>query len=698
MAAAPNGEVLTKTLQDEVTCPLCLDVFEDPKILSCHHIYCKAPCLEGLALRSGNGTILCPECREITSVPGNDVASLPPAFQINRLKEVFRRMQSQQSQDGRAASTEDVDLGSQSDKGGRCARHTTQYLELFCSTCQKLICRDCIIIDRSHENHVYDPVKKVAGDYRKSVLDDLKRVEQMKCTISQALDRAVDVRKSIEDEGTNNVDKITSSFAAIVAAVERQKQVLLQNAKDITDTKLKEIGEQVETLQGACTQMDSLMTSVQDAASNLSNEEFLSRQQKMKSKIERITAKFKSLSLTPVIFPDVRVQVVGPEKVARLCAEQSSTYELADPTQCRVEGMQSTIEAGKTSSLKIHLADSRGNPISFGEQDIRAELCGIRFGSVTKLPVEAQSSSCYKVLCRPESLMRGPCELSLKVNGISLPNSPFVVNVTFSPIQLRSPVKMVDKVSEPVGLAIDSDGRLLVANGHGITVFDSSLKKVKSITIPRYSWKPYELTTDSSSNIYVTDIRNHCLHKFTKEGILLGTVGKPGSGVAEFSYPNGVEFSKEGTLFVCDSNNHRIQVFDTDLRFIKCFGKEGSKSGRFDWPDDLDFDSKGNVYITDSRNHCVQIVKQNGKSIQTFGKQGDGPGEFAFVNCIHIHGDYIYITDFSANCAWVNVFQTTGKFLTRFGGDMLDHPQGVVVDKDGFVYVADGFHHRIVVF
>ena len=696
MAAAPEGEEFTKTLQDEITCPLCLDVFEDPKILSCHHIYCKAPCLKGLALRSGNRTISCPECRKITPVPGNDVASLPPAFQINRLKEVFRRMQSQQSQDSSATSTEDVDLGSQNGKGGRCARHTTQHLELFCSTCQELICRDCIVIDRSHDNHEYDQVEKVAADYRKSVLDDLKRVQQMKRTISQALDRVMHVRKSIEDQEANNVDKITSSFAAIVAAVERQKQTLLQNVKDIADTKLKEIGEQVGTLQSACSQVESVMTSVQDAASNLSNEEFLSRQQKMKSKIERITAKLKSLSLTPVTFPDVEVQVVGPEKVARLCTEQSSVYKLVDPTRCRAEGVPSVAEAGKSFSLEIHLVDSRGNPTLSREQDVRAELRGVRFGSITKLPVRAQSSSCYEVICRPESHMRGRCELSLKVNGISLPNSPFVVNVTCSPMQLRSPVKVIDNIESPKGLAIDSDGRLLVAYGQEVTAFDSGLKKIGSVALPRYSWEPTELTTDSSSNIYVTDTHNHCLHKFTKEGIHLKTVGKPGSGPIEFNFPNGVEFSKEGTLFVCDSYNHRIQVFDTDLRFIKCFGKEGSKSGRFDWPDDLDFDSKGNVYITDKENYRVQIVKQNGKSIQTFGKQGDGPGEFASVNCIHINGDYIYITDFGASC--VIVFQTPAKFLTRFGAGVLRGPQGVVVDKDGFVYVSDAYNHRIVVF
>ena len=159
----------------------------------------------------------------------------------------------------------------------------------------------------------------------------------------------------------------------------------------------------------------------------------------MKSKIEKITAKLKSLSLTPVIFPKVDVQVVSPEKFAGLCAEQSFMYKLADPTQCQVKGIPSTMEAGKTFSLEIHLADSDRNPISSGKQDIKAELLGMRFGSVIKLPVRAQSSSCYEVICRPESHMRGACELSLKVNGVSLPSSPFAVNITCSPMQLRSP-------------------------------------------------------------------------------------------------------------------------------------------------------------------------------------------------------------------------------------------------------------------
>ena len=36
------------------------------------------------------------------------------------------------------------------------------------------------------------------------------------------------------------------------------------------------------------------------------------------------------------------------------------------------------------------------------------------------------------------------------------------------------------------------------------------------------------------------------------------------------------------------------------------------------------------------------------------------------------------------------MFNTQGKFLTRFGEEWLNGPESIEVDKDCFVYVADG--------
>ena len=40
------GALSVKDLQSEVTCPLCLDIFADPKRLPCDHVYCRG-CLHG---------------------------------------------------------------------------------------------------------------------------------------------------------------------------------------------------------------------------------------------------------------------------------------------------------------------------------------------------------------------------------------------------------------------------------------------------------------------------------------------------------------------------------------------------------------------------------------------------------------------------------------------------------------------------
>ena len=60
---AEAGQV-KQVLEKEITCPLCLDIYKEPKKLPCDHIYCK-DCLKSLAEVTANATISCPECRSI---------------------------------------------------------------------------------------------------------------------------------------------------------------------------------------------------------------------------------------------------------------------------------------------------------------------------------------------------------------------------------------------------------------------------------------------------------------------------------------------------------------------------------------------------------------------------------------------------------------------------------------------------------
>ena len=60
---------IEKKLAKHLECPICLEKFTEPKVLSCQHSYCRK-CLERLVRDPGpeDYEVTCPECRKSTKV------------------------------------------------------------------------------------------------------------------------------------------------------------------------------------------------------------------------------------------------------------------------------------------------------------------------------------------------------------------------------------------------------------------------------------------------------------------------------------------------------------------------------------------------------------------------------------------------------------------------------------------------------
>ena len=61
MASAQSEQ--SSVLQEELTCPVCLDLYRDPHLLPCGHNFCKT-CLDRLKRQADRGRLRCPECRD----------------------------------------------------------------------------------------------------------------------------------------------------------------------------------------------------------------------------------------------------------------------------------------------------------------------------------------------------------------------------------------------------------------------------------------------------------------------------------------------------------------------------------------------------------------------------------------------------------------------------------------------------------
>jgi sugar lactone lactonase YvrE len=214
----------------------------------------------------------------------------------------------------------------------------------------------------------------------------------------------------------------------------------------------------------------------------------------------------------------------------------------------------------------------------------------------------------------------------------------------------------------PSVLKFDSTGKLVKSFGAGLLIF------------------PHGIYVDRDGNVWVTDGQDNAplpargagpgrgaegggraappagpigprpgatignqVFKFSPEGKVLLTLGKPGGGAEPdyFYQPNDVIVAPNGDIFVSEGHgagNNRILKFSKDGKFIKSFGKLGTGPGEFDQPHALAFDSRGRLFVGDRNNNRVQVLDQDGKFIEEF-------RQFSRPSGIFIKNDILYVAD-----------------------------------------------------
>ncbi|XP_067312914.1 nuclear factor 7, brain-like [Pseudorasbora parva] len=226
---------------EELSCPVCLEIFKDPVFLSCSHSICKE-CLQ--QFWKTQDTQECPVCRRRSSKD-------EPPFNLT-LKNLCDSLIKERNE-RRSSESEEI-----------CSLHSEK-LKLFCLEDKQpvcVVCRD----SKQHDNHKFRPISEVVSSYKEefntaltSLQNKLKHGEEMKgeCdeTIQHIESQAEHTERQIKEEFEKLHQFLRDEEEATITALREEEEQKKQRMKE----KLEEMNTHISALSHTIRDMEEMM-------------------------------------------------------------------------------------------------------------------------------------------------------------------------------------------------------------------------------------------------------------------------------------------------------------------------------------------------------------------------------------------------------------------------------------------------------
>ena len=678
--------VEVKKAQNNLTCPVCYQLFRSPKYLPCYHSYCEG-CLEKMQVQS---RIICPECRKEAKVPAGGVKELATNFFINRLVDdliLKKKVDGEQEVKCDECDEDDpvvsfcpecnsflcyacndhhkrnkryrghavvplTELKSNKDasiqaklKIPLCKEHDEQ-LKYYCETCDELVCMYCTV--KKHNGHHHDSVKQMATKHRNELKKITDPVEGMIKNLSEAHDNIKKMKKKIRRRGEEVDKKIDRYYDELLQKLMKQKEEVKQQARDAVSQKEKAVTTQMEEVASMQAELMS-MKELTDALEQSSDQEALSTKKQVTDRVQQLTNKYSKLNIEPV--KSATMDFLPTKEPFPVFGH---LFAYVDPHTSEVINLMQHTTVGKKVEFTIMTKYRNGCPCISGGSQVCVQLKSFT-GNVTAGEVRDNDDGSYMASFVAEQV--GEAKLSVSINGEQIKGSPY--NIVVRNYQaIDKPSKIVNNngsMGEPWGVACSKNGLWAVA-----------------------------------------DRSNYCVYIFDDKNQLVRKFGSYGSNNGQFRGLSGIAFDSHNHLYVVENGNHRVQKIDTTGNYLLQFGSRGSSAGQLDHPLGIAIHNDM-VYIADNCNKRVSVFQTNGQFYNIFGSDVLG-----YLWNVGISADkYLVVAGINPDCIYT--FTLDGHYIGKFGTKgsgrcEFNNPCGITGDLNGFIIVADTYNHRVSIF
>ncbi|XP_067097717.1 tripartite motif-containing protein 54 [Osmerus mordax] len=230
-----------KTLQKQLVCPTCLEMFTKPVvILPCQHNLCRKCAnnifqaanpvwqAHGSASMSSGGCFRCPSCLQEVTLDRHGVSGLQRNLLVENIIDVYKHHASR-SLPPQPEQQQIV-----------CEEHQEEKINIFCLSCQTPSCSLCKVFGL-HKDCEVAPILTVYETQKSELSNGIAVLVAENDQIQTLISEMEEVCRNIEDSGRVIKKRLSDSFDNLLGALEERKEQLIGEIGRQQDRKLRHV-------------------------------------------------------------------------------------------------------------------------------------------------------------------------------------------------------------------------------------------------------------------------------------------------------------------------------------------------------------------------------------------------------------------------------------------------------------------------
>ncbi|CAF0872985.1 unnamed protein product [Adineta steineri] len=242
-------------VEELITCAICQEIFNDPRVLPCSHTYCHK-CIEQIA-SANNDQFECPlrdgfilSKNEIDTLPVNRIArdmieiygSIRKSTQCSNCHTVMGEYGCDKCENETFCSEcyqtvhtprvmqkhQQIPINERQVEIIFCSVHLDEKVKYWCTTCRTFVCTDCILLE--HKDHQYNLINKIAKELEIKMTNNFNDIQ---LTVENKINRANELINNCDNIAQINRTKVRDIMTSLRDTIDKHEQELLKEISTI---------------------------------------------------------------------------------------------------------------------------------------------------------------------------------------------------------------------------------------------------------------------------------------------------------------------------------------------------------------------------------------------------------------------------------------------------------------------------------